>query len=150
MPALRTAVIAGASAVALSVGLLVAAPAEEASAATASTSGLISRYERNYNTWRTKSPAVGVYFTGSASQWWDCCSGQMEFLPTDTWRLSLRTQGGNVIGSRTYTGRSASGLFPGTAGVTYSMVFAVSTYSASAVNTGDPEAVASFSGTFTY
>lgn len=152
MLSLRKVATAGVLAIVLAAGGVAVAPAEDASAASANTSGLISKYVRQYSTWRTKTPGAGVYFTGSASATWDCCGGTLGFSSTsDYWTLGLRTSSGNQFSSRTYTGRNASGLFPNTAGVTSTLVFAMNTRAwGNAIDNWDSNAVASFSGTLNY
>lgn len=137
-------------AIALAAGGVALAPAEDASAASTNTSGMISGYLRQYSTWRTKAVGNSVSFTGTASSTWTCCGGTLGFGNQDYWTLGLRLTSGDQFSSRTYTGRNASGVFPYTAGTTYPLVFAINTKAyGSAVNV-DPNSVASFSGTLTY
>lgn len=146
----RKVAAGGALAVALAAGGLVVAPTKDASAASANTSGLVSRHLRTYDTWRTKTPGQTVSLSGKAGNW-DCCWGSRSFHPTlDNWTLGLRSTTNSQFSSKTYVGPNASGVFPNTGGVTYTMVFAINTRAAGHTINEDSEAVAPFSGTLNY
>lgn len=148
---LRRAATAGLLALVLGVGALAVVPAQRASAAQIETSGTLSRHVRTYDVWRTKTPGAGVYFTGTASKNWQCCGGTLGFGSDDYWALGLRNKSGTQVSRLTFAGRNASGLFPNTAGVTYSMVFAINTRAwGNAIEQWDSEAVATFSGTLNW
>ncbi len=150
MLGVRRLALSGTLVTALAACVLVVAPMQDATAATATTNGSISSYARQYDTWRMKGNLQPVTVKALVGPTWDTSWGESWYVASsDSWAIGLRNRSQSQFTRIERSGVRGEGTFPNTSG-TPAIEFAVNTRAVGGRPIQTPDAVAQLKAEFVF